>query len=102
MQVLAIISLLSLVVLAFASEIKQAATIQKVMQRFAGVWGGVITDLVVFLYSLATCIVFLVIVGDQVEDCEWNALSSLLAFSSSNYHTLGRHQLPPSDTDGSR
>lgn len=77
LQALAVISLLTLVILAFASELKQAATIQKVMRGFAGVWGGVITDLVVFLYSLATCIVFLVIIGDQVEDCEWRTLSYL-------------------------
>ena len=70
-QALAIISLFTLVILAFASEVKQAGTIQQVMRRFAGIWGGVITDLIVFLYSLATCIVFLVIIGDQVEDCEW-------------------------------
>lgn len=81
MQVLAIISFLTLVVLAFASELKQAGTIQRVMQRFAGAWGGVITDMVVFLYSLATCIVFLVIIGDQLEDCEWKAL--LLPFTHS-------------------
>lgn len=57
-----------LVILAYCAELKQAATYEQIMEQMFGHWMRSVTELCVFIYCFGTCVTFIVVIGDQVED----------------------------------
>ena len=60
-----------LVILAYCAELKQAATYEKIMEQMFGHWMRSLTELCVFIYCFGTCVTFIVVIGDQVEDSKY-------------------------------
>ena len=60
-----------LVILAYCAELKQAATYEQIMEQMFGHWMRSVTELCVFIYCFGTCVTFIVVIGDQVEDSKY-------------------------------
>ena len=70
LQFLLVWIVLGLVLLAQLAEIQQAGTYEDVMGRVCGPLGRVLADVSVVLYGFGTNTAFLVVIGDQLQDCE--------------------------------
>ena len=61
---------MGLIVLAHLAETLQASTYEEVVGRACGKVAKAIVDVCIIVYTFGTCIAFLVVIGDQLQDCE--------------------------------
>lgn len=57
--------------LAHLAETLQAATYEEVIGRACGPVIKAVVDTCIIIYTFGTCIAFLVVIGDQLQDCKW-------------------------------
>ena len=63
--------------LAHLAERLQAATFEEVVGGACGRVVKAIVDICIIVYTFGTCIAFLVVIGDQLQDCEFLASGGL-------------------------
>lgn len=56
--------------LAHLAETLQAATYEEVIGRACGPVVKAVVDTCIIIYTFGTCIAFLVVIGDQLQDCK--------------------------------
>lgn len=56
--------------LAHLAETLQAATYEEVIGRACGPVIKAVVDTCIIVYTFGTCTAFLVVIGDQLEDCK--------------------------------
>ena len=61
---------LGLIVLAHLAETLQASTYEESVGRACGKVAKAIVDTCIIVYTFGTSITFLVVIGDQLQDCE--------------------------------
>jgi amino acid permease len=61
---------LGLIVLAHLAETLQASTYEEVVGRACGKVAKAIVDTCIIVYTFGTSITFLVVIGDQLQDCD--------------------------------
>ena len=77
---------LGLILLAHLAETLQASTYEEVVGRACGNVAKAVVDTCIVVYTFGTSIAFLVVIGDQLEDCEWVASSRGDALSWTPLH----------------
>lgn len=60
-----------LLVLAHLTETLQASTYEDTIGRACGGLVKLIVDICIIIYTFGTCIAFLVVIGDQLQDCKY-------------------------------
>ena len=63
--------MLGLLLLAHLAETLQASTYEEVVGRACGRAVKAVVDVCIITYTFGTCVAFLVVIGDQLRDCEW-------------------------------
>lgn len=69
---------LTLLLLAHLAETSQAVTFEEVVGRACGRVMKAVVDTCIIIYTFGTCIAFLVVIGDQLQDCELIASEGFL------------------------
>lgn len=69
-QFLLVWIVVGLLVLAHLAETLQAATYEEVVGRACGAVLKAVVDSCIIIYTFGTCIAFLVVIGDQLQDCK--------------------------------
>ena len=69
-QFLLVWILVGLLVLAHLAETLQAATYEEVVGRACGAAVKAVVDGCIVIYTFGTCVAFLVVIGDQLQDCK--------------------------------
>ena len=69
---------LALIILAYLSECSGRATYQAMMEHYLGRMGLYICNVFICLHNFGACVTFLVILADQLDQCEYLCLSSFL------------------------
>ena len=62
------IIIISLLILAYCSELKQSVTCEETLGLMLGPAAKITTEILVLLYCFGTCVAFLTVMGDQIED----------------------------------
>ena len=69
-------------ILAYCAELKQAGTYEEIMEHMFSPHLRSLTEVLVFIYCFGTCITFLVVMGDQIEDSKLHRnVSSIVIIS---------------------
>lgn len=69
-QFLVLLILVGLLLLAYMAETKQVATYEGVMLAVCGPVVKVLADISIIMYGFGANTAFLVVIGDQLQDCE--------------------------------
>lgn len=70
LQVFLVFVVVALVTLGYCSDLKQSATYQDTIFSVCGKHAQTACALSILLYCFGTCITFLIIIGDQWEECQ--------------------------------
>ena len=65
----------AMLILAYCSDVACSATYQDVMYTICGRRVQLVTAFSIAVYSYGTCITFLIIIGDQLDNCEFCTFS---------------------------
>lgn len=69
-QILTIFIIATLLILAYAAEIKQVSTYESVIEHVCGPCFKILAELCIIAFCFGTATTFLVVIGDQTVDSE--------------------------------
>ena len=63
--------LISLITLAYCTEMTQSSSYEMMMGKMWGAWARITAEICIAIYCFGCCVTYLVVIGEQIEDSEY-------------------------------